>query len=269
MSATSPPPLPFADRALLRVAVAIVPRRERDDWMRCWEAELWHRRHRRAGRMDSAADLYPGVFRDSLWLRHATWERAMRGTALLCVLLLGVTLVASLLPLWRCLGGLQELREFVSASALRFLSEAGLVTLVGFATSGRAVKYKAGTRQRSRLGTQVFAAAKMLLLLLTVFALSEDVTRPFYVAHCFTAEVVQPQLFVVLALLALRWSFEDGENRCKHCLRLLAAPARVGLPSRNFLESNGTERICRDGHGLLSVPEIETSWRSSSYWIAP
>jgi hypothetical protein len=44
-------------------------------------------------------------------------------------------------------------------------------------------------------------------------------------------------------------------------------PARVGRPSRNLLEWNGTELNCKQGHGLLSVPEMETSWCQSSRWV--
>jgi hypothetical protein len=75
--------------------------------------------------------------------------------------------------------------------------------------------------------------------------------------------------FVLANILALRWAVADQELRCKQCLRLLTAPARVGRPSRNLLEWNGTEAACKRGHGRLSVPEIETSWCQSSRWIAP
>lgn len=268
MSVSLPSPLPASDRALLRVAGVIVPPAVRGDWLRCWQAELWHRRHPRSGRSHSAVDLYPGLFGDSVWLRTHIWNKALSGTALLCVLLLGIVLLVSLLPLWTCLGSMHKVWEFACGSLVRFVCEAGLVTLVGSATSSRAIEYTAGASQRWRWRTHLFQAAKVLLVLLIAFIFSEDLTLPLYGAHRFTAEVLQPQLFVLMALLSLRWSFQDGENRCKHCLRSLSAPARVGRPSWNFLDSNGTERLCRDGHGLLSIPEIETSWRSSSHWIA-
>jgi hypothetical protein len=72
---------------------------------------------------------------------------------------------------------------------------------------------------------------------------------------------------VLLALVGLRWAFRDQEQRCKQCLHALATPARVGRPSHNLLEWNGTELSCRHGHGLLSVPEMETSWCESSRWV--
>ena len=81
------------------------------------------------------------------------------------------------------------------------------------------------------------------------------------------ADLLQILFFVLFALFAVRWSFHDQEQRCKHCLCSLATPARVGRPSHNLLEWTGTEQTCKWGHGRLSVPEIETSWHQYSRWI--
>lgn len=89
--------------------------------------------------------------------------------------------------------------------------------------------------------------------------------RPFLP---FTALILQSLSFVLFGLLGLRWSSLDSALRCQHCLCSLASPARVGRPSWNFLEFNGTELTCKHGHGHLSIPEIETSWHQSSVWIA-
>lgn len=61
-------------------------------------------------------------------------------------------------------------------------------------------------------------------------------------------------------MFGLRWTLAEQEQRCKYCLQSLQNPARVGRPSHNLLEWNGTELNCKWGHGLLSIPEIETSW---------
>ena len=157
---------------------------------------------------------------------------------------------------------------FATQNLWRFLCEAVLVTLVGFATASRTVEHTSRTAPLSLLRAQAFQVAKVVLVLMTTFVLSTDVTAPIHAAHPFTAEIIQPQLFVFLALLGLRWNFQDQDNRCKHCLRALAMPSRVGRPTWNFLDFNGTEMSCRDGHGLLSIPEMETSWCRSSRWIA-
>ncbi|GGA76929.1 hypothetical protein GCM10011507_30330 [Edaphobacter acidisoli] len=261
-------PLSTSDRVLLRLMVRFVPIDEREDWLRCWRAELWHRRYPRARVSKSAVDLYPGLVSDAMWLRAESWRQAFTGTASLCIASLVVALLFAMLPLLVFFGGVHGLGVFVAANTNLFLCEAALVALVSFATSSRVVEHASPAAPFSRLRTQMFLAAKLVLVLLITFLLSEDLARTFYGVHPFTAEILQPQFFVVMALLGQRWNFSDQDSRCKHCLRVLALPARVGRPSWNFLDSNGTEFVCKDGHGLLSVPEIETSWRPSSRWIA-
>jgi hypothetical protein len=68
-------------------------------------------------------------------------------------------------------------------------------------------------------------------------------------------------------LFSFRWALRDQRKRCPVCLRRLSNPARVGQASRNFLAWNGTEMICAEGHGLLHIPEIPTSWFSTQRWL--
>ena len=89
---------------------------------------------------------------------------------------------------------------------------------------------------------------------------------PFYPMHRGLSDVLQELTFVLLALVGLRWSFEDHEQRCKDCLRSLASPERVGRPSHNLLEWSGTKQICLLGHGALSSPEMISSWCERSRW---
>ena len=58
---------------------------------------------------------------------------------------------------------------------------------------------------------------------------------------------------------------EDADIRREN--QWLALPARVGRPSRNLLEWNGSEMNCKRRHGLLSVSEMETSWCDAIRWI--
>ena len=97
---------------------------------------------------------------------------------------------------------------------------------------------------------------------------SLDVCLPVEVQPCFATLPLELLFFVMTALLGLRWNLLDEQSRCRHCLRSLAPPRRIGRPSWNFLEYNGIELACRDGHGVLTVPELETSWCRSSAWIA-
>lgn len=268
-----PSPLPRADRALLRIARTIVPPADRADWLRSWHAELWHRHNPRArvvrsATSRSAADLYPGLVSDAVWLRTEGLRKAFTGTALLCIAFLGGLLFLSALPLLLSLGSMHGLVAFISAHTMLFLSEATLVAFVSFATSSRSIEHTSPEGAFSQLRVQLFLASKLSLVLLTAFVLSMDLAQPVHALHPFISELLQPQFFVLMALVGQRWNFRDQDNRCKHCLRTLSTPARVGRPSWNFLDSNGTELLCKDGHGLLSIPEIETSWRPSSRWIA-
>ena len=268
MTPLLPSPLPPLDRALLRSLLRMVPASDRSDWHRCWQAELWHRRHPQSGTAHSAADLYPGLLCDAFWLRKECWRRALTGTAVLCLVTLTVFAVVALLPLLAYFGDLNTGLCFLIADFLRFLIEAMLTTIVGFAFASQITEHADPHAPAIRFRAHLFLAAKLTLVQILAYLLSLDVSLPFLPRYRFAAEILQPQIYTVLALLALRWSFYDQNTRCRQCLRSLSAPLRVGRPSWNFLDSNGTHLACPDGHGLLNVPEFETSWRQSSEWIA-
>jgi hypothetical protein len=165
-------------------------------------------------------------------------------------------------------GSWSALRLYLGDELRCFLVAAVLVVFVTFATSSwRHGRQGSSNKASSLIRRQFFFAAKTLLLLLLMFLLSGDLCQPMHALWPNTAALVQIFLFVVFALVGQRWNFRDQEQRCKQCLRALATPARVGRPSRNLLEWNGTELVCKQGHGLLSVPEIETSWCQSSMWV--
>ncbi len=215
------------------------------------------------------ADLAPGLLRDALWLRAEASHRVLRGTAVLCLAtLLGLCLLATGISL-ALYSGSHPLALRLADLAPRVALAAALVVFVTFSVAPRRHAHQtAATGIVIWLKRQLFFAAKLNLLLLLTFLLSTDLTAPLTTPHPLTADFVQILSFVLLALVALRWALADQEARCKHCLRSLSAPARVGRPSRNLLEWNGTELACKRGHGLLTIPELETSWCRSSRWIS-
>jgi hypothetical protein len=145
---------------------------------------------------------------------------------------------------------------------------AALVLFVAFATTARRhIEPSSTNRLAYRIKRQLFLAAKILQFLVLALLLSADLCQPLMASFPNVAIVFQVFFFVLIALVGLRWALRDQEQRCKQCLQILATPARVGRPSHNLLEWNGTELSCKQGHGLLSVPEIETSWCQSSQWI--
>ncbi len=274
-------PLPDFDRRLLRAVERIVPATERPEWYRTWHAELWHMHHRaRTRRAQSRAqtfamisDLSIGIARDALWLRTESWRRAFSGTPTLCLASLAALCLLSLVIDLALTNSWHALRPHLAAELRRCFFAAPLVLFVTFATASRRHIEPSGNarsltgKHLCRIKRQLFSAAKTALVLLLSCQLGADICEPFHALFPNTADVVQIFLFVILALIGLRWASHDREQRCEQCLHALASPARIGRPSHNLLEWNGTEQVCKHGHGLLSVPEMESSWRRSSQWI--
>lgn len=128
-----------------------------------------------------------------------------------------------------------------------------------------------GAPQRMSWGTRLrrwsFLGWKLGLLFPMVYFASVDLAHVTTRMDPIASEYIQLLAAFSLCLFGLRWVLRDQRERCPVCLRKLTNPARVGHPSRNFLAWNGTELICVGGHGLLHVPEIETSWFSTQRWL--
>ena len=112
----------------------------------------------------------------------------------------------------------------------------------------------------------MFLAVKFSLLLPTIYFGSQDLAHIFASTPNST-QYVQIITSFLIGLFGFRWALRDQRKRCPVCLCTLTNPARVGQPSRNFLDWSGTELICVDGHGLLHVPELPTSWFATQRWL--
>ncbi len=263
------PGLPRWTCSLLQIVGRLVPFAERAEWWRSWHAELWHAHHPRRYRSTcTITDLLIGVAADALWIRTESWKRRLRGTASLCLMVLLSSSMLALLIGALMSGGWRPLEGYLAAHMSCSLVGSVLVVFVAFATSPPKPQERSSAHAVSVLLTRrLFFGLKVLLVLLLAFFLSVDLSITLHRELPNTADLFQVLDCVVLALVGLRWALQDQELRCKRCLRMLTAPARVGRPSRNLLEWNGTELRCEWGHGLLSVPEMETSWGGSSRWI--
>ena len=258
-----------SDRNLLRVLSVIVPAPERSEWLRTWQGELWHNHHRGHAASRTSANLTIGLSRDAIWLRTDRWRQQWSGTAALCLVSLTMLIVLTTLIFLLTIGEWSALRLYLLAQSGRFLVLAPSILFVASATaSRRPMQQNASARLIDAFKRKIFFGLKTALVLVLTYLLSAGLCQPIHTLSANTADVLQVLSFAIFALVGLRWSFADQERRCKHCLRLLAMPARVGRPSYNLLEWNGSELICRDGHGRLSVPEIETSWCQSSEWVS-
>ena len=268
MLSSLPSPLPIFDRKLLNTVERIVPAADREEWSRAWQAELWYVHHRRRHHgMQSLAimtDLAVGLTRDALWMRTENWRITLSGTAALCLGSLAVFSVACLLIALAFSGGWQALGAYLREPLARCVLAAPLIFFVGFSTSSRWHIEGRGAFWLRRL---LFFGAKVTQVFCLSFLLSMVVCFPLHPLLPHTADLFQMFAYVLCSVIGMRWALLDQGQRCKHCLQSLAQPARVGRPSHNLLEWNGTELSCKQGHGLLSVPEMETSWCQSSHWV--
>lgn len=265
MNPSLPSPLPRSDRKLLRFVCRFVPFNQQEEWIRSWAAELWCCHH--APCDVRTRTLFFGVLQDALWLRGEQVRQAVSGTAVLCLFALLILIGVSSLPALSHSGRWGGLGFWLMRQGPRFSCESVLIAFVSYATAPFQVGGIA-TRRQVWLKARLFHWARTFLVLVLAFNLSADLSYPLRTLVPLTAEFLQSMSFAFLALLGLRWSLQDDIARCRQCLRSLAAPERVGRPSHNFLEWNGTELLCSHGHGLLSVPELETSWCRASAWVA-
>lgn len=117
-----------------------------------------------------------------------------------------------------------------------------------------------------------FFTLKTLLLLSICFVGSLELTgRISIVLSGSVHPMVGPfstWLFLVTAMVALSWSLHDQGRRCRFCLRRLGNEASVGTPGYLLLDWWGTELACSDGHGLLHVPEMKSSWQEFDQWVS-
>ena len=262
---------PFNQR-IMSLAARIVPANERAEWLRVWHAELWHMHDRDLNRhvkkTGRVAGLSAGIVRDALWLRTENWRCSLRGSASLCLAtLLGLSLLSFGFALF-FEGSWSLLSPPLLHQLKRSLVTVPFLIFVSFATgSQRHVEQSSLNGPLIKLKRYSFFAVKMTQVLLLAFLSSTDSYELVHGPLPGLAALLQLLWFVSFAMLGLRWTLADQEQRCKHCLQSLQNPARVGRPSHNLLEWNGTELNCKWGHGLLSIPEIETSWCRSSKWI--
>jgi hypothetical protein len=116
-----------------------------------------------------------------------------------------------------------------------------------------------------------FFAAKAFLLLMIAFVAALQLTR--YVSVLLTG-AVQPMsnvfsmwVFLVLAIGGLSWTIHDQRRRCRICLRRLGLAVHVGCPGYTLLDAwAATELVCAKGHGILYMPDSESSWLEGDQW---
>ena len=119
----------------------------------------------------------------------------------------------------------------------------------------------------------VFWSAKTVLALAFVFLAGLEWARSgssmLFGSHDPASGPFLLWLYVLGAMAVFFWSAADQRGRCRVCLRLLCFPVRIGCPGCLLLDWSGTELLCSEGHGVLHVPHMHSSWEEEgSRWIA-
>jgi hypothetical protein len=145
----------------------------------------------------------------------------------------------------------------------------GLALASARLAAARTRKLHLGTRNIFRWWS--FLTVKTLLLLSACLVVSMEL--PARVSIMLTGAVdpmvlpVSTWLFLATGMVALSWSLHDQCRRCRVCLKRLGHEASVGAPGYLLLDWWGTELVCSQGHGLLHVPEMKSSWLEFEQWI--
>jgi hypothetical protein len=279
--------------SLIRCASLLVPKQRRVEWFAEWKGELAYvlRTHQRGTWIawDAPAGFCFGALSDALWLAknlprpagNSVLRTPLRCMSCLVILAMMGWLAASL---GVNLHGVAhpEIYQESAPSAGSFVLEIVIALIILPSTTslsmGEYPAYRVSGRRKIRWRPQAFLLSKVLLILLIAWYAGEALNHllasvavherwPLVasaIRDCLPP--VQPVGSCLVCLLGMRWMLRDQRQRCPCCLHLLSSPARVGPPSRSFLSWNGTELICRGGHGLLHVPEMQMSWLATQSW---
>jgi hypothetical protein len=112
-----------------------------------------------------------------------------------------------------------------------------------------------------------FLMAKITILLAIDYFASVDIGCSLAQPSSQGSGLLQGVAAFVVCLWGLSWALRDQRRRCPVCLRRMSHPVEVGQPSRTFLAWKGTEMVCSEGHILLHIPEVPTSWFGTVRWV--
>lgn len=282
--------------ALLHCASLLVPVAQREEWFAEWKGELAFVLRTHSGRVwlawNGPAGFCFGAFYDALWLakhrqRTGGLSYSLLRMPLRCLgVLFGLASTAWLATtIHISLAGVPH-PEFYQRAAgpsigsflVEILIAAMILPSITSLSMGDYPQHRSDGRRTIRWQPQLFLLAKILLIFVLAYDAGELLTHLLeWVAVVERWPLlartirdflppVQPIGCCLACLYGLRWVLRDQRQRCPACLHLLSSPARVGPPSHNFLSWNGTELICRGGHGLLHVPELQMSWMATQTW---
>jgi hypothetical protein len=126
--------------------------------------------------------------------------------------------------------------------------------------------------ERQSFARGIFFSVKTSLLLAAVLLAGLEFTRASSITMIggtdLATEPLTTWLYLIASMGALTWSIFDQRRRCRVCLRRLGLAMHVGCPGCLLLNWAGTELVCIEGHGMLHVPEMVSSWQEAERWTA-
>jgi hypothetical protein len=256
----------------MRLAEMLVPAAAREAWRAEWTAELSYLLREDRGAVHALAQ---GMFADAMAMRRIGWANRWRDadwrSPELCLrILFGIFVFFSAVGISQPqLRHLVFSRWGVATSAFYLLMAVFTVpsTLV-ISRFGACDAYEGeAASMRQRGARWYFLGAKLLLLVLSGYLLSVEITRSMFLLIGPMANFMMLFCGIVFNVIAIGWAFNDQRERCPTCMRLLHSPARMGVPSWTLLSSSATEEMCDRGHGLLHQPEWQTSWFQNARWL--
>jgi len=131
----------------------------------------------------------------------------------------------------------------------------GLALLIGAVQMVRATRRGAAPPVEAWRYWGFFVAKLWLLAAALVLAAAELAARNALSLRSgkFLFNLVLEWLVILGILLAFRWAILDQGRRCPVCLRRLAMPVSTGIWSSLLINPAGTELLCDQGHGALTV----------------
>jgi hypothetical protein len=184
-----------------------------------------------------------------------------------------IALAHGLLP-WVCVVDISPLQARVRSVFGSFalaLALAAVIAIVSLRPRVPSLQVYMSRRERRYACLRAsFFVCKTGLLLIAVLLSGLEFTRATSITMIggtdALTEPLSTWLFLIACMGVLSWSIYDQRRRCRVCVRRLGLPAHVGCPGCLLLDWAGTEMVCMEGHGMLYVPEMSSSWQDPEKW---
>ena len=262
----------MAGGALMWLAGLLVPRVHKDAWRASWshsrsdlETLIDRGEFPRSAPVLEAAQSR-AAFADAFWLRfsRAEWNHFVHGPVVILSAATMLAIVAFILSAGfsntrrlagYAIGNDQLFGVFLTyAIPIVFALVTGLVFVL---VRGRAFNHF-GWRYNAFFAAKTIAIVVLVPVIWIELAPVIRAMRPPGEFWRLLIALISRLAFVVGFACAVGWSVSDQRRRCPVCLGRLSLPISIGSRASVF-DPATTEFLCENGHGSLSMPEVETA----------